>query len=147
MSAPKKPSRDLISARVSSHLKQLLVDSAESHGMQLGPWVERLLWAANEVQQVLLQSTEPSKLPAPVSLHTLDEITLAHLTLLARSTNHLEEIARVVNQCRRERLALDEMRLAESLNAVKDQLGRLRPLHLTRKASRAKKELLRKTWS
>lgn len=145
--AGKKAPRVLISARVSTRLKQLLVEGAELHGLQLGPWVERLLWAAEEVQQALLQSPASSDLPVPASLYSLDELTLAHLTLLARATNHLEEIARVVDRCRRERWVLDEIRLAESLHAVKDQLGRLRPLHLAHKVSGATKETLGKTWS
>lgn len=145
--AGKKAPRVLISARVSTRLKQLLVDSAELHGLQLGPWVERLLWASKDVQQALMQSAANSDLSVPVSLYTLDEVTLAHLTLLARATNHLEEIARVVVRCRLERWVLDEMRLAESLHAVKDQLEKLRPLHLARKTSGARKEAFGKTCS
>ena len=131
----KNPPRESVSTRVSPRLKQLLIDGAAAHGLLLAPWIERVLWASEEVQQALLQNASPSDLPVPVRRYTLDEITLAHLTLLARSTNYLEEIARLVDLCRRERWVLDEMRLAESLHAVKDQLARLRPLHLARKST------------
>ena len=136
-SARKDPPRETMSVRVVPRLKQLLVDSAAAHGLLPAPWIERVLWASKEVQEALLQSASPADLSksVPAPLYTLDEITLAHLTLLARATHHLEEIARVVDQCRRERRVVDEMRLAEELHMVKDQLGRLRPLHLACRAS------------
>ena len=81
----------------------------------------------------MVKSIELARLPTP--LYTADEITLAHLALLAQATHHLEAIARAVAQAPRERLPLDVMKLAELLHAVKGQLDRLRPLHLARKAA------------
>lgn len=135
--ARKNPPRESMSVRVAPRLKQLLNDSAAVHRLTPARWIERVLWASKEVQEALLHSASPSNLPepAPVDLYTLDEITLAHLTLLARATHHLEQIARVVDHCRRERQVVDEMRLAETLHSVKDQLDRLRPLHLAQPAS------------
>lgn len=148
LSSVTKLAREPMSVRVAPRLKQLLIDGAAARGMALAPWVERVLWASGEVQKTLLQSASPLDLSTsvPTPLYTADEITLAHLTLLARATHHLEAIARAVAQAPQERLPLDVMKLAESLHAVKGQLDRLRPLHLARKAALRTRDVDRK-WS
>ena len=137
LSSVTKITRETMSVRVAPQLKQLLAEGAAARGMSLAPWVERVLWASKEVHESLLQSFSPLDLSTsvPTSLYTADELTLAHLTLLAQATHHLEAIARVMTQAPRERAPLDDMKLAEALHAVKGHLDRLRPLHLPRKAA------------
>ena len=135
LSSVTKLAREPMSVRVAPRLKQLLTEGAAAHGLALAPWVERVLWASKEVHESLLQSSSSLDMPTsvPTPLYTADEITLAHLTLLAQATHHLEVIARAMTQAPRERAPLDDMKLAEALHAVKGQLNRLRPLHLARK--------------
>ena len=137
LSSVTKLAREPMSVRVAPRLKQLLTEGAAARGMALAPWVERVLWASKEVHKSLLQSSSPLDLSTsvPTPLYTADELTLAHLTLLAQATHHLEAIARIMTQAPRERAPLDDMKLAEALHAVKGHLDRLRPLHLPRKAA------------
>lgn len=123
----------VVSVRMSERLKEFLVSTAQTNDQALSPFIERLLWQSEAVQDLLLGNA-----PKAVARRwTLDEIGLAHFGQLALATNSLDRLVVALERSLREAKAVDALQVYEIAHAIEQQLGQLQTLNVVRaKAAR-----------